>query len=150
MGRRFSAEVETILRQGGWFEGRRFDLTVYDEFPMRPHAAAGEVLAEFGGLQLGEVGPGIDCARSDIDLTPAWTDSEFTGWSDLDQRVGSRLYPLGEFHRGNAYLLIDEARRIHAIGPGDLFLIAPTFDEALELLLLGKRPAGDRAPSSID
>src|SRR6185295_15236607 len=112
---RFSPEVEAILRRAGWFEGRRFDLAIYDTFPMKPHAAAREVLSEFGGLHIGETGRGIDCARSDVDLRPEWTDRSFEGYEELDAAVGSVLYPLGETHRQNAYLLIDERGRVYEV-----------------------------------
>ncbi len=136
MKARFSPEVESILRRGGWFEGRTFDLAIYDTFPTRPFPGARQVLAEFGGLRFGEVGPGVDSSRNDFDLRPMWRDRRFKGYPDLEGQIGMKLYPLGQVHRSNGHLLIDESGRVYVLWEG-FDLVAPSFDEALELLLLG-------------
>lgn len=138
MPRSHSTTVEQALRRAGWSEGRRIDLTPWHGFPLQPFRAARDVLAEFGGLHFGEVGPGIDCATSDVDLRPNWPNRQFTGYPDLERSVGQKLYPLGATHRANADLLIDESGRVYEL-QDKLQFLAPTFGAALELLLLGKR-----------
>lgn len=137
MTARFSPRVEAELRAAGWFEGRRTDISIWDTFPMRPFAAAREVLVEFGGLRIGDTGPGTDFARSDVDLTPTWTNLSFDGYHDLERLVGQLLYPLGQVHRRNGELLIDETGTMYLLWE-ELMHVAPSFDQGLELLLLGK------------
>ena len=141
MSRGHSKEVERALRRAGWFEGRRIDLSPWRDSLLQPFPAARVVLAEFGGLQFGVVGDGVDFARSDVDLRPSWPDRQFTGYHDLNRIVGEALYPLGEIDRGNADLLIDESGRVYIV-MDKLQFIAPTFRDALEALLLGKRWSG--------
>ena len=141
MSRGHSTEVERALRRSGWFEGRRIDLAPWIDFPLRPHPAATKVLAEFGGLHFGVVEDGVDFATSDVDLRPSWPNRQFTGFHDLNRVVGEVLYPLGQIHRANADLLIDESGRVYMV-MDKLQFVAPTFRDALEALLLGKRWSG--------
>ncbi|MCG3134805.1 MAG: hypothetical protein HMLKMBBP_02187 [Planctomycetes bacterium] len=138
MTRIHSPAVRRILRSAGWTDGRRIDLGPWQAFPVSPFPAAQAVLTEFGGLHFGSTGPGIDCARSDVDLTPSWPNRRFTGYPDLERSIGQRLYPLGETHRANMELLIDESGRVYEL-QDDLHFVAPTFADALEIILLGKR-----------
>src|SRR5262245_24871196 len=106
--------------------------------PVQPLAAARSVLTEFGGLHIESHGLGTHRARRDADLRPCWTDTEFIGYPELERELGQRLYPFGEISRGNACLLIDESGRVYHL-MDELIYVAPTFDSALECLLLGKR-----------
>lgn len=138
MSRVHSPKIERILRSAGWTPGRRIDLRVWNAFPVPPFTAAQSVLTEFGGLHLGSTGPGIDCATSDVDLTPQWPNRQFTDYPDLERSLGQRLYPLGVTHRANMDLLIDESGRVYEL-QDDLHFVASTFADALEIILLGKR-----------
>lgn len=138
MAQRFSKQVEAILLRGGWFEGRTYALRNYNAFPSKPFPAARRVLGEFGGLQFGESGAGIDFATCDFDMRPVWGDRRFKGWRKEESSIGRRLYKLGMVSRLNAYLLIDDAGAVYSL-MDDLILIAPSFEEALESLLLGRR-----------
>jgi hypothetical protein len=134
LSKRFSAEVESILRRGGWFEGRRVDLAAYDRLPVKPHAKAREVLTEFGGLRVGEHGPGIDFVRTSVDFVPP-TVFEFDA---LKQAAGSSVYWIARAYGSDDDLWIDEDGGVYAIHQ-DLLRIALSFDAALESLLLGRR-----------
>lgn len=138
MAPRFCPEVEALLRRAGWCEGRRFDIDVYRTFSMQPLPSALPILIEFGGLLIPASGAGVDFARSDVDLRPLWTDMTFKGYPKFEQRIDSKLYPFGSARWGHEDLLVDEQSRIYGVFE-ELRFVAPTFDEALDYLLLGKR-----------
>jgi hypothetical protein len=102
------------------------------------------VLLEFGGLQIGQVAPGRDQATSDILLDPTLASGERDRLQKyFDDMRGRHVYPLGEVHRGHAYLAI-------ALD-GEVFLVMDnilsrwsSFDNALRDLLLGHRPSNVR------
>jgi hypothetical protein len=75
MTERFSHEVLQILEAGEWFDGRRVAVSLPEQY--HPSAKAKDVLSEFGGLQIGACGPGVNCARSDIAFDPELADFRF-------------------------------------------------------------------------
>src|SRR5258708_2618391 len=116
---RFTAETEKILRAGGWTPARSdaafADLcsSVLDRpggFAM--HGAARSAIQEFGGLTFGEVEPGVDFAKSDVVFDPRLGAGEEDRLHDYFEELrGRAAYPLGECHRGPAFLAIDSAGR---------------------------------------
>ncbi|RWD26788.1 MAG: hypothetical protein EOS34_32690 [Mesorhizobium sp.] len=54
--------VLPIFAAAGWFSGRK--VPVSPAVPANHPAAA--ILSEFGGLNVGKLGPGMECARSDV------------------------------------------------------------------------------------
>jgi hypothetical protein len=139
MDERFSIPVVDILRAGGWFDGRNVsgDFDLPSEFAVFPKAL--DVLSEFGHLHFGECGPGIDCATSDVEINPSAAIHLASDLKDQERILNTRLYPLGEVHRRHGYVLIDEHGRTYLLGD-ELSRFASTFDRALELLLLGRKP----------
>ena len=143
---RFAAETEKILRAGGWTPERRdaafADLcsSVLD----RPggfaiHAAARSAIEEFGGLTLGEVGAGVDFAKSEVVVDPRLAVGEEDRLHEYFEELrGRAAYPLGECHRGHAFLAIDSAGRAYEIGD-KVYMAATSFDALMESLLLGRR-----------
>jgi len=136
---RFLEPVVDILQAGGWMEGRNvsYRACVPAEFVLFPKAE--EVLSEFAGLHLGNCGPGIDCATSDVEIDPSAASHLVSDLLKFEGILNARLFPLGEVHRAHGYLVIDEYGRTYLLND-ELSPFASTFDEALELLLLGKRP----------
>jgi hypothetical protein len=140
METRFSHEAEEILRKAGWLNGRKATQAAAPAIQLDLFPKAQEVLSEFGGLHIGECGPGIDCATSDVNISPdlcVHLDQELTEHS---RRIGKKLFPLGEVHRGHGYLVIDEDGKAYLLSD-ELELHADTFWESLEALVLGKRVA---------
>ena len=137
MIKRFNKSVEELLLKAGWFEGRQWSGLSQVIGPDVPDAARC-ILAEFGWLRMGKVGPGLEHATSDLDLDPTKGDSiadsaELQQWCKANEKT---VFPLGEAHRGQGVLLVDESGNIYLYGEG-LFLVARNFDDALEVLLMG-------------
>jgi hypothetical protein len=138
-------QVESLLREAGWHPSRRVPealarwraLLAKEGFVLHPAAEA--VLLEFGGLVVGEVGPGLTMVRSDVHLDPALVAGERDRLQEYFSELRDRdVYPLGEVHRGHGFLAI--AR------DGEVFLVMdevhrrwPSFRMALTHLLLGIR-----------
>jgi hypothetical protein len=137
MTNRFSGPTREILRKSGWFDGRKvahvFPAITLEQFPK-----AREVLSEFAGLHIGECGPGIDCATSDVNISPDLCIHLTHELKDRSEKIGYKLYPLGEVHRGHGYLIIDEAGNTYLLSD-ELTLHANSFGDGLEALVLGKR-----------
>lgn len=134
---RFCPLVSDILSKSGWFAGRDVSRSVspppqFDLFPK-----AEEVLKEFGDLRFGACGAGIDFATSDVVIDPGLAIDLKEELDRYEQTVETKLYPLGEVHRGHGYLLIDEQGRTYLLSD-KLAPFAPSFSRTLEMLLLGK------------
>jgi hypothetical protein len=134
----FSPAVVDLLRRAGWQEGRIVAnaLLAPGQFALFPRAQ--EVLAEFGGLHVGECGSGIDCATSDVQIDPRLCVHLAAELKSLEEALKTRLYPLGEVHRGHGYLILDELGRTYLLSD-ELEPFTATFARCLELLLLGKK-----------
>lgn len=140
MSNRFSPQVESALKAAGWFEGRRVDLDKSSLGALSLFNKAEDVLNEFGGLHFGNCGPGIDCATSDVKIDPSVAVHLAPELRTYASARSTRLFPLGEVHRGHGYLVIDEAGNIYLLSDV-LEPFAPTFPQSLELLLLGRKPS---------
>lgn len=146
MSPRFPDKVRDALLASGWAPGRTaLPSPLPSDFALFP--AAESVLREFGGLRIGGVGPGQECATSDLVVLPAAGEglSDHTG---LTAPSGAKLFPLGEFHHGHGYLLIDEGGTIYSSFDGVEFY-ATSFERALSQLVLGlnpERPDGSSVP----
>jgi len=141
----FSPLVADILRRSGWFEGRDVSrsLSPPPRFALFPKAE--EVLKEFGGLRFGTCGPGVDFAASDLVIDPGLAIHLKEELKDYERAAGSRLYPLGEVHRGYGYLVIDELGRTYLLSD-ELVPFAASFSRTLEMLLLGKNASPEPCP----
>jgi SUKH-3 immunity protein len=157
---RFPPEVDTALRELGWYPGRdvrdrvdawlevarpdfadaAFERDGYP--PYEPIPAARRVLDEFGGLRSLSAGRGIAGARTPFDIFPRTGDDDLS-WmmfhvQALGRRLGQRAFQIGQVEQGMGALAVDEQGRVFLTGTIDLF-VAGTFDEALRYLLLGAR-----------
>ena len=134
----FSEEAKVILRKTGWFEGRKVAQAVPTLINLELFPKAQEVLSEFGGLHIGDCGPGVDCATSDVNISPDLCVHLAQELKERSKGIGRKLFPLGDVHRGNGYLVIDEDGKTYLLSDA-LVLHAQTFTESLEALVLGKR-----------
>ena len=140
---RFPAEVEQILRNCGWYPGRRVNHEVIeawreyrlkrDTLDMPPAARA--VLEEFGGLVIRSSDRGVDFARLTLSFNAEGDSGQFLQGYVAAAGVGE-LYPLGSYGDGFGNILIARNGAIYV----DFRLDSPAgknIDEALVRLLLG-------------
>ena len=128
--------VEPLFRAAGWFPARQVE--VDPQVMVNPLAAS--VLAELGGLHVGQTGAGVECARSDIEFgfeDLGWFGA-FGAWRGM---ISESLMPIASLHHQHEYLLVDD-RLFYAINIIDheLVYLGGSFGEAVEKLLLGLRP----------
>ena len=115
MAHKFSRHVLDLLQKAGWFEGRNISLVTFSPTQLGLFTQAQEVLREYGGLHVGECGPGIDCATSDVHIDPSLTVHLEPELKDYEKKLGTRLFPLGEVHRGHGYIVIDEQGKTYLL-----------------------------------
>ena len=140
---RFSSETEQLLKRAGWFEGRcdssqveawAQEMASLDGFKMTPIARS--VLKEFGGLHIKSHGPGLECARSDIEINPLLAKCEEDRFFAFSCFKGKQVFPLGEAVVGHMFAAIDEDGKVYLVMQ-EVQWVANSFDAALETLLLG-------------
>lgn len=136
--KRFSAEIVHILEQGRWYEGRTLPFSLPHELQSELFPAAERILREFGGLHVGRAGSGIDMARSDIEFDPYAAAHLVPELREHGLKLQQRLFPLAQFCNAHFYVIIDGRGRIYMLND-ELLRLAPSFDQALEFLLLGKK-----------
>ncbi|MET9902802.1 SUKH-3 domain-containing protein [Streptomyces sp. NPDC006446] len=140
-GPRWSPETDRVLRGAGWYPGRSvptddWESALHERGGFEMHGSARRFLAEFGGLESTERGPGRTMARMGFRLDPTvaeWDDEVF---DVLSEGAGVDLYPIGESDRRNSYLGIASSGAVY-IGMDCVTLLAETADRALEKLVEG-------------
>lgn len=140
-GSGWSATTERELRAAGWEPGRTVPtdgwadaLLASDGLEM--HDAARAFLAEFGGLDVRQQGPGTNMARMPfrLDPTAATHDGEF--FELFSELVGEPVYPIGECDNRNFYLGITPGGSVY-LGMEQLQLLADDAHTALNNLVEG-------------
>jgi hypothetical protein len=151
------AELRERLTELGWHPGRDVSDQVdawlarhvdelaelpfeRDGYPRyEPIPAAMAVFREFGGLSSLDNSPGITAAKTPFTIFPAG-DNDLTEFAIdvqlLGERVGERVFQIGEVERGMGALLVDEVGRVFVCGPVDLYL-GSDIHEGLTRLLTG-------------
>jgi hypothetical protein len=130
-----TSAIEPHFRRAGWLPTRRVavDCDVPADHP------AYTVLQSFGGLRVGEVGTGEDCARSDVEFCAVEEDDALVqAWQSA---LGTRFLSIGECHNGHGQLWLDgRGRLFHSgiVAPMVLYE-GPTFASGMERLLRGRR-----------
>ncbi|MFE6405527.1 SUKH-3 domain-containing protein [Streptomyces sp. NPDC057837] len=142
-GQRWSAETDRVLRGAGWHPGRSVPTEEWEESlrergGFEIHDAARRFLAEFGGLESTDRGPGKTMARMGFSLDPTVAEWEDEIFDVLSEEVGADLYPIGEADRRNSFLGMAPTGAVF-IGKDSAVLLADTADEALEKLIEGIR-----------
>jgi hypothetical protein len=96
--------VRSAFAAAGWKAGRQ--VTVPAVVPHQHPAHA--VLAEFGGLVVGQNGPGEECTKSTLSFGYIEPHRAILRWADLLQ---SRLIGVAEIEDGHAELYADTSGR---------------------------------------
>ncbi|HEY2793597.1 MAG TPA: SUKH-3 domain-containing protein [Micromonosporaceae bacterium] len=114
-----------------------FERDGYPRYEPIPSAMA--IFREFGGLSSLDNSPGITAAKTPFTIFPSG-DSDLMQFAVdvqlLGERVGERVFQIGEVERGMGALLVDETGRVFVCGPVDLYLGAD-IHEGLTRLLTG-------------
>jgi hypothetical protein len=127
--------IQPLFVAAGWQSNRRV--------PVNPNVPVGhpahDILSELGGLHVGQRGPGIECATSDVKFDFCDGDSETVDiWSRL---LEARLVGVAELDKGYGWLLVDASGRCFGadLVSDNFYFYGATFDEAVERLLAGRR-----------
>lgn len=144
IGTRWSAETDRVLRLAGWYPGRsvstqeRERVLHEEDEGFELHDAARHFLAEFGGLQINQQGPGRTMHRSSFRLDSLVAKWDFEIIDVQSEETGTYLYPIGDAGRGNFYLTMAANGAVHH-GMDYVRLLADTGDKALEKLIEGNK-----------
>lgn len=144
----FPEDIDEIIKHQGWFPGRRYEGPKHrpDGYAIFPAAEA--ILEEFEGLKLGTTGPGVDCARSDIEMDPFYGDGMAEVIHENNNQLGRRMryYPLAGVHKGHMVMFVDDDGAIYLYFDS-LEFYASNFKEAIINLMRGVLPKVERPGS---
>lgn len=137
----WSDETDRKLRAAGWYPGRRvpteqWEETLREHGGFEMHEAARAFLAEFGGLEVEQHGPGKNMARMPFRLNPVAAEYDDEIFEVLSEEAEAELYPIGEVDRRNNYLGIAPDGAVY-IGMDAVALLADNPHQALENLVEG-------------
>ncbi|RMI25796.1 SUKH-3 domain-containing protein [Streptomyces triticirhizae] len=141
--RRWSDQTDQVLRAAGWQPGRAVSTSQYEQLLSERggftiHPAARSFLAEFGGLEVQERGPGITALKVDFQINPALAEWDDEIFDVLSEEAGAYLYPVGMAGRRNMYIGMADDGRVF-LGMDNAHGFAETGDRALEKLVEGLR-----------
>jgi hypothetical protein len=152
MPERFPPEVVEVLRNAGWFPGRRTDAQVAEAVDVvcrgigrygatiEVFPAATEALGEFCGLYVEQDGPGRDLRRRPFAIDPTHVAATTETLADLGKVLKTRLFPIGMEGYYDSVLAIDEAARVFALDHAGVWHLGNTMDAALVTLVTGTQP----------
>jgi hypothetical protein len=136
--------VLPILAAAGWFPGRK--VPVSPAVPANHPVAT--ILREFDGLNVGKLGPGIECARSDVVF--CWSPHEgYREIFEIGDLLQTELACFATAHNNHQSLYIDRGGRVFVVSPimSGIGLMGRTFGEAMERALLGRKASPLLLPS---
>jgi hypothetical protein len=117
---------------------RAFERDGYPAY--QPTPAARKVLDEFGGLAAAGGLTGRSMATTNFRIFPVDGKGDLTGFvfdvQLLAERIGRRVFQVGEAERGMAAVAVDEDGRVYLVGPV-VYHAGRTIEEALANMLLG-------------
>lgn len=126
-----------LFEKAGWFPGRSENIFVDRLDGLSSKDVGIQLLSEFGGLGVGEVGPGRDYARNDVKfLSKASIDDRYLldGIRDTED-----FFPIAWAHEEYLGVYIDSRGRIFCVDAptGGLHEAGDCFESGMESLLLG-------------
>ena len=152
MPERFPDEVNDVLRDAGWSEGRRAEqqtdaavATVRDQVGrhgarLEVFDAAVEALTEFCGLYVPQDGPGADLRRRPFAFDPSEVAACTETLADLGRWLDTRLFPIGIEGDHDSILAIDEPGRVFALDHAGVWYLGDSIDAAVITLITGTQP----------
>lgn len=143
MAVRFSTPVYNRLCKAGWYEGRQVPKLAFPwidaliQTGYRPSQYGQKVLLEFGGIEIPEEKPGINCATM-----PFWMNPEESLYDQIEvyqyyeRWLGKSLFPVGEVFGGESFLAVSEDEKVYYVGAW-LIYSGAHIEEALTAMILG-------------
>lgn len=130
--------ITKLFSDAGWHEGRNIKIkTPFFGVKNVAHKNANVVLAQFGSLEVGEVGAGRELSASDISFRSEALNfgGEFHNyWSELN----TSLYAFASAHHDHMLLLVDEDNVFYIFtDPDEQLYKIGSFDETVKRVLLG-------------
>ncbi|QTL34998.1 SUKH-3 domain-containing protein [Pseudoalteromonas viridis] len=130
--------ITKLFVDAGWHEGRKIEgKNQASNSSSAAHKNAVAVLAEFGGLDVGEVGSGRDLSASDISFRTEAFDfgNEFHNyWQNLDMS----LFAFASAHHDHMLLLVDDENNFYIFtDPDEQLYKVGSFKETMKRVLLG-------------
>jgi hypothetical protein len=97
-------------------------------------------LREFGGIQAGREGPGVNRATHSVQLDPNLTVDGAVAFDEYVAILGPDLVPLGTFDHGRGDLAMTNDGAVFMLADGAVVLAGHDIYEALDRLLTGNGP----------
>ncbi len=130
--------IKKLFTDAGWHEGRKIKVKtkILNSFNSA-YKNAIDVLSEYGGLSVGEVGSGRELSASDICFKTETFDfgSEFHNyWVNLNVS----LFAVASAHHDHMLLLVDESNNFYIFtDPVEKLYLVGSFEETIKRVLLG-------------
>ena len=130
--------INKLFLDAGWHKGRKIKIRK-PLFGVKnvAHQNANTILAQFGGLEVGEVGAGREVSASDISFRSEAFDfgSEFNNyWSNLNKS----LFAFASAHHDHMLLLVDDDNIFYIFtDPDEQLYKIGGFNETVKRVLLG-------------
>ncbi len=130
--------INKLFLDAGWHPGREFRVKTKISYSFNTaYTNAVKVLSEYGGLKVGEAGPGRELSASDIRFNTETFDfgSEFHNyWVNLN----TQLFAVASAHRDHMLLLVDNSNNFYIFTePDEQLYFIGGFKETVERVLLG-------------
>ena len=130
--------IDSLFKKAGWLSGRKIQLEDSARIEVTPaEFNAIDIIKEYGGLSVGEVGAGRDTSASDITFRKNTFNfgSEFNNqWPSLNKE----LFAIATAHHDHMILLIDEEKNTYIFtDPDEELYFGGTFKEMIKKVLLG-------------
>jgi hypothetical protein len=137
----FSRTARHALERAGWGPGRAVSeeqLAAWEAAIAKPmHSRARDALREFGGLEIGAEGPGIERARDRLNLDPRLAIGEEDRLELFEDTYRlENLYPLGEGANGHYFVAMDTSGSVYMIADF-IFRVGHNMHDAIESSILG-------------
>ena len=130
--------INKLFTDAGWYEGRKFKVkTLASNSSSAAYKNAVNLLTEFGGLNVGEVGPGREQSASDICFKADALDfrSELHNYWEI---LNTSLFTVASAHHDHMLLLVDDSNDFYIFtDPDEQLYLVGSFEETVKRVLLG-------------
>lgn len=129
--------LNKLFVDAGWYEGRSIELDELRDIDTKSHIAAVRILKEYGGLSIGETGPGRESSASDIEFYKRLRYEADGLCKEWERQVG-QLVAIANAHHQHIIVLVDSQSNLYIYtDPSGQLYYGGSFYEATAKLLLG-------------